>query len=102
MAKKNKHGKLPKAFPQTMKAGGEAPADEPISALGWRVIAGGAACVVVGFLVLTKADPMGRNWASTLSPLLTLGGYALVGLGIFLPLGQNGGENPPSLPPAAP
>ncbi|MBI3296661.1 MAG: hypothetical protein HYZ75_00750 [Elusimicrobia bacterium] len=71
--------------------GGEAPAisavdgGEGISSRGKKVIAGGMVLVAVGFMVLTKADPMGRNWAASLSPFLILGGYACVGWGIFLP-----------------
>ena len=101
VVKKNKAAKAQKALPQTIKGGEAAAPDEPITALGWRVIAAGAASVVAGFFVLTKADPMGRNWASTMSPLLTLGGYALVGLGIFASPAPEGGETPPSAPPPA-
>lgn len=99
MAKKNKGAKPP--F-KTIKEGGERQMDEPISPLGWKVIGAGVCCVALGFLALTRADALGRNWAATVSPLLILGGYALVGLGIFVPA-ASGGEDPPSFsPPAQP
>lgn len=102
MARKNKPPKAGKPAPQTVKAGGGETADEPISVLGWRVIGAGAVCVVLGFLTLTRADALGRNWASTVSPLLILAGYALVGLGIFVPAPVEGGESSSSSPPAQP
>ena len=58
---------------------------EEISARGWILIVVGAFIVASGFVVLSMTDPMGRNWASHLSPFLILGGYGLVALGIFLP-----------------
>lgn len=56
---------------------------ENITRTGKKIIAGGIGLVVVGFIVLTRTDPMGQNWASHLSPFLILGGYALVALGIL-------------------
>lgn len=58
---------------------------EGLSKPGLRLIAAGVAVVVAGFLVLTQADSMGRNWASHLSPFLILGGYAIIGFGIVAP-----------------
>lgn len=69
---------------------------EDISALGWKVIAAGVVLILLGFFVLSRADPMGRNWAAHLSPFLLLGGYAVVALGIFLP------ETPPACESAGP
>jgi hypothetical protein len=98
-----KKNKALKASAQTMKGGEGEQRDEPISPKGWRVIAGGTISVLLGFLALTRADAMGRNWASTVSPLLILGGYALVAVGIFVPAeGEGGAPGPSSLPPAAP
>ncbi len=77
MARKNKAAK---ASSQAL-----APSPETISRRGWKVIGGGASLVVLGFAVLTRADPFGRNWAASLCPFLILGGYALMGLGIFVP-----------------
>ena len=56
---------------------------DPISSTGWKTIAAGVVLAAVGFAVLTRADSMGRNWAASLSPFLILGGYALMGWGIF-------------------
>ncbi len=51
-----------------------------------KLLAGvGGALVVLGFLVLSRADALARNWAGHLAPFLILGGYALIGLGLFLP-----------------
>jgi hypothetical protein len=72
---------------KTMKADVPAPPPptEPLSAGGKRLVLAGAALVVLGFLVLTQADSLGRNWASRLSPFLLIAGYAAVGVGLFLP-----------------
>lgn len=56
---------------------------DPISWTGKKTIAAGVVLSAAGFLVLTRADPMGRNWAAALSPFLILGGYAFMGWGIF-------------------
>ena len=64
-----------------------------ISAKGWKVIGAGAGIVALGFIVLSFTDPAGQNWASRLSPFLILGGYAAIGVGLFLP---------PAPPPANP
>jgi dipeptide/tripeptide permease len=57
----------------------------PLSQRGKKVIAIGAIVVGVGFLLLTKVDPAGQNWAGTVSPAIILLGYALIGVGIVLP-----------------
>jgi hypothetical protein len=73
------------------------PAPPPPSAalnpLGKKLALAGGSLVVLGFIVLSRADPLGRNWASSLSPFLILGGYAAIGVGLFLP--------PAPPPPAA-
>ena len=67
MAKKHK-----RAAAEDLREG--APAAGGISSRGKRVIAAGIATTILGFLVLTKVDPLGQNWAGTLSPILILGG----------------------------
>ena len=67
-----------------------------ISKRGKKVIAGGIAALVAGFLLLTQTDPRGQNWARLLSPMLILGGYAIVAGGILLP---DPGEPSPFAPP---
>ncbi len=73
------------------------PAPPPPSAalnpLGKKLVTAGGSLVVLGFLMLSRADSMGRNWAASLSPFLILGGYAAIGIGLFLP--------PAPPPPAA-
>lgn len=58
---------------------------EPLPYRG-KVLAGvGGALVIAGFVLLSFADPMGRNLPATLSPFLLIGGYAVIGVGLFLP-----------------
>jgi len=59
--------------------------EEAITSRGKKTIGAGIALLVIGFFILTLTDPQGKNWASSISPLLILGGYAVVALGIFLP-----------------
>lgn len=65
------------------------PAPPPPSAalnpLGKKLLWAGGTLVLLGFAVLSRADALGRNWAASLSPFLILGGYAAVGIGLFLP-----------------
>lgn len=82
---------------------------DPISSTGKKTIAAGVVLCAAGFAVLTKADAMGRNWAASLSPFLILGGYAVMGWGIFrddppppspMPtLPPSPSSDPPSVPP---
>ncbi len=55
-----------------------------ISGRGKKVIGMGIALLVIGFYVLTKTNPQGDNWASTLCPFLILGGYGVIAVGIIL------------------
>lgn len=82
--KKRKEGREGGKTPGTDVLGVSGPVEaDPISTTGKKTIAGGVALAAAGFLVLTRADSMGRNWAASLSPFLILGGYALMGWGIF-------------------
>ena len=56
-----------------------------ISILGRKMILVGVAILVCGFILLTRTDPAGQNWASILSPFLILGGYLIIGIGIITP-----------------
>jgi len=56
-----------------------------ISKRGKITILIGILTVILGFIVLTRTDPAGRNWASHLSPFLLIGGYVIIGIGILLP-----------------
>ena len=82
MGKKHKPAKRQEAV--SAGEGGGIPADG-ITPLGKRIIGMGVAVIIAGFIVLSRADAMGGNWAANLSPFLILGGYILVGLGIFAP-----------------
>lgn len=65
---------------------------EPLSSGGKRLIGTGGALVVAGFVLISFADPLGRNLPALVSPFLLIGGYAAIGVGLFLP----------SVPPAPP
>jgi len=58
---------------------------EPVSPRGKALAAAGGALVVAGFVLLSFADSMGRNLPAQISPFLLIGGYAAIGLGLFLP-----------------
>jgi hypothetical protein len=58
---------------------------DAVSSRGKKIMAAGVILVLVGFFVLTRTDPAGKNWASTVSPLLLVLGYAIIGLGIVFP-----------------
>jgi hypothetical protein len=60
-----------------------APASWSLSPRGWKIGLSGALLVLVGYGVLSLTDPAGQNWASTLSPFLLIGGYALIGLALL-------------------
>jgi hypothetical protein len=62
-----------------------APISWTISPQAKKLLIVGALTVIIGFSVLTKADSLGRNWASSASPLLILSGYLLIGIALFLP-----------------
>lgn len=80
MGKKSKQQK-----PQSRSEAPALTSPEGISGRGKKVISLGVATLVLGFIVLSRTDAMGRNWASHLSPFLILGAYVLIGAGIFLP-----------------
>ena len=61
------------------------PPSAELSAPGKKLALAGGILVALGFIVLSRADSMGRNWAASLSPFLILGGYAAIGIGLFLP-----------------
>jgi len=58
---------------------------EDISKRGKKTIAAGCVFLCIGFFLLKLTDPEGKNWASTLSPLIILSSYGLIAFGIFLP-----------------
>lgn len=61
------------------------PPSAALSPRGKTLVIAGGAVVLLGFAVLSRADALGRNWAASLSPFLILGGYAAIGVGLFLP-----------------
>jgi len=65
-----------------------------ISKRGRKIIISGIGVLLLGFLVLTRTDPAGQNWASVLSPFLIIGGYVIIGIGIIVP-DRPAAENPP-------
>ncbi len=47
-------------------------------------IGGGIGLLVIGYSVLSFADAKAQNLPGLLSPFLILGGYAAIGVGLFL------------------
>ncbi|NNN06710.1 MAG: hypothetical protein HKL90_12485 [Elusimicrobia bacterium] len=82
MAKKTKKAFVPAAPPPSARMTPE----------GRVLTVAGGVLVLFGFLALSRADASGRGLAARVCPFLILGGYALVGLGLW--------RRPPS-PPAA-
>lgn len=52
-----------------------------LSKRGKKCVLAGICVVAVGFWMLIYTDPGGQNWASIISPLLLVVGYALIGVG---------------------
>jgi hypothetical protein len=44
----------------------------------------GTASIVIGLFLLKYTNPEGNNWASILSPLMIIGGYVVVIIGLLL------------------
>ncbi len=80
----------------TMKKDRPAPplSYEPLSTAGKRLIWAGGALVLAGFVLLSFADAMGRNLPALIAPFLLIGGYAAIGVVLFLP-------SVPPVPPSA-
>ncbi len=47
-------------------------------------IIAGTASIIIGLFLLTLTNPEGNNWASILSPLMIIGGYVAVIVGLLL------------------
>ena len=85
MSKKNKHKHQPSIRPdKALEQGRPGVIPSPISKRGWKAIGAGIGLLIVGYIVLSKADSMAQNWAGIISPFLILGGYAIIGIGIIL------------------
>ncbi|MBI2387756.1 MAG: hypothetical protein HYV14_17350 [Elusimicrobia bacterium] len=80
----------------TMKKDRPAPPlpSEPLSPHGKLLAGAGGVLVIAGFVLLSFADAQGRNLPAMASPFLLIGGYAAIGVGLFLP-------PVPPLPPSA-
>lgn len=63
----------------------EPPGFRGLSVRGKKIIFLGIIFLVLGFWVLTFADPAGQNFASSLSPFFLVLGYVLIGVGIVFP-----------------
>ena len=58
---------------------------EILSPQGKRIAGAGGILVVAGFILLSFADSMGRNYPALISPFLLIAGYTAIGVGLFLP-----------------
>ena len=61
------------------------PPYEPLSSRGKRLAGAGGVLVIAGFVLLSFADALGRNPPALVSPFLLIGGYVVIGVGLFLP-----------------
>ncbi|OGS44509.1 MAG: hypothetical protein A2539_01250 [Elusimicrobia bacterium RIFOXYD2_FULL_34_15] len=57
--------------------------EKMISKRGKTVISIGIGLLIIGYLILTKTNPQGDNWASIISPFLLIGGYITIAIGII-------------------
>jgi len=51
---------------------------------GLYIIGAALGVLALGYYVLTLVNPDASNWAGTVSPLLIIGGYVMVGAGIMV------------------
>jgi hypothetical protein len=88
MSKKDK-----KKIQQRVSAQNDNPTEPILSRRGWKIVAAGVVVVILGFIVLSFTDPRGQNVASNLSPILIIGGYALIGAGIVTKVPSSSSSN---------
>lgn len=55
-----------------------------ISKKGKYIIGTGLGIITTGYYILTLADPYGENWASSVSVILLVIGYSVIGYGIYV------------------
>jgi hypothetical protein len=70
--------KTKKAFVPTLP-----PPSEILPPRGKTLCAAGGVLVLLGFLVLSRADALGRGAAAGICPFLILGGYVLIARGLW-------------------
>jgi undecaprenyl pyrophosphate phosphatase UppP len=51
---------------------------------GLYVIAAAIAVLVIGYFILTKVNADASNWAGAVAPILIIGGYIMVAVGILV------------------
>jgi|DewCreStandDraft_4_1066084.scaffolds.fasta_scaffold23160_6 hypothetical protein len=54
------------------------------SRTGLYVIGVAIAMLILGYYVLTKVNPDASNWAGAVAPILIIGGYITVAIGILI------------------
>jgi len=57
--------------------------EKMLSKRGKTIIFVGIGILILGYIILTKTNPQGDNWASIISPFLLVGGYITVAIGII-------------------
>lgn len=67
-----------------------------ISGAGWAIVAVSVIVAVIGYFLLSKASPAGRDIYSNLSPFVILAGYIGVAVGIMWPARRGEGEKAPA------
>jgi len=66
--------------------------DAPFTPLNWALIASGIVAMIGGFFLLSQVDARATNWQSIWAPMLILGAYVVIFLGILIvrrPVGQD-------------
>ena len=70
--------------------------DAPFGAVNWVLAVVGVACLIAGFILLSKADVRGDNASATLSPFIILGAYLMIFAAIVVraPASRRTGRRP--------
>jgi hypothetical membrane protein len=67
--------------------------DQSITKSGIKFILLGIFLLILGFYLLSKTDPMGKNFPSLISPFIIISGYILIAIGIIFPEHKKFGGN---------
>lgn len=51
--------------------------------ISWKIILTAITTILMGYILLAKADPIGKNMYSALAPVFLIGGHILVALGLL-------------------
>lgn len=57
----------------------------PLPFVAWKIIFSAIIPIMIGYILLTKADPAGENFYSVITPFFLIGGHILIIWGILCP-----------------